>query len=231
MLCSSLMLERKWKWMRRWSRRPVVWVREEVFLNLHAMDYWEETFFLFEGWPKMMGLISLEILKTNTKSTQMKSWTKWPSATAPLRHSAPPHAVSPARLCVKVGSVPAGFCVCLCVFDKLFFSQALLCLQFSVVGMAGEQRGAFTPICHRLSSLAPVTRTHPHTNTHADTGDFVTAVPSLNSPELFSSTCDLNSLDQNLLVSLQPQLLLCKRGLMLQTVQLSLWFPIVHRVS
>lgn len=64
--------------------------------------------------------------------------------------------------------------LCACQFACLFvcfwqalFSQALLCLWFSVAGMAGERRGAFTPICHRLSSLAPVSRTHPHTNPYA----------------------------------------------------------------
>lgn len=67
------------------------------------------------------------------------------------------------------------------------FSQPLPCLCFSV-GMVSEQREAFTPICHRLSSLAPVTQTHTHIHTHrhthpgtsflrrADTGDPVTAV-------------------------------------------------------
>lgn len=81
----------------------------------------------------------------------------------------PPPARCPASCRVTRSSLcERGQCACLFVcFWQGLFSQALLSLWFSVAGMAGERRGAFTPICHRLSSLAPVSRTHPRTNPYA----------------------------------------------------------------
>lgn len=80
-------------------------------------------------------------------------------------------------------------CLCLCVFDSHFLS----CFYASVVGMVSKQQEAFTPICHRLSSLALLTHTHTIISLkNANTGDLVTAILAF--PKLpIATECHLRS--------------------------------------
>lgn len=168
MACSSLMLERKWEWMCHWSRWAVVPIREDLFVNHHIVDNIRKR--LYENKTNQINPFWTSKNKSEkSNAEQNDSQNRSPSGVV-LRLD-PCHPLVFVRRWAPCLSV----CVFVC-FWQPFFSQLLLCPWFFVVGMAGEQRGAFTPICHRLSSLAPVTRTHPHTRTHGKTGDLVTAI-------------------------------------------------------
>lgn len=118
----------------------------------------------------------LELLKTNSKSeNQMQN-------KVTLR-TCPPLAWCPASSRVTRSSLcdcglHAWQFVCLFVsFWQPLFSQLLLCLWFSVVGMAGnggELSLQFAIVCHHLPLWHA--RTHTCTRTHAETSDLVTAI-------------------------------------------------------